>query len=178
MRWRGGFKPVVGAAAVAAGIGLWSYATWSPRTVAFDSPAGGVSFHDPNVRVGDSIWLGLPPLRVRHGIKRVTITGLSFASRYPGVSIRATGRLSLAQTGDRLITTASDHELQVDSIRIVGPYVGATEVPGDPVDYGAVLTMFSEPGTFDIANVVLRYRVAGRTGEQRIPCDYKITVSR
>lgn len=148
------------------------------RTGAFDPPAGGIQFHDPNVRIGDSLWLGLPPITLRRGVKRVSITGLSFASSYPGVSIISTGRISLARDGGRLITTEPPGDLEKDSIQIAGSYIGAAELPGNPIDYGAVLTKFTQAGTYEIVNVVIRYRTPGGTGSQLIPCDFKITVSR
>ncbi len=148
-----------------------------PSTGAFVPPEGGIEFHKPNVRIGQLLWLSLPPLQVRKGVRRVTITGVRLAARYAGVALVGTARFSLAQTRNRLITIASPADLKQYSIQVLGPFVGTIELPGEPVDYGAIEVRFDRPGVVEIVNVVLRYRTSDGSGEQLIPCDFRLTVS-
>lgn len=140
-------------------------------------PGGGIRFRDPNVHVGQVRWLALPPLQVRRGVRRATISGVRLASRYPGVTLVGTARFLLKPTGNTLLTIATPSDLEQDPFRPAGPFVGATERPGDPADYGAVEVRFDRPGVFEILNVVLSYRTPEGTGEQLISCDFRLTVS-
>lgn len=138
---------------------------------------GGIEYHDPNVHVGQVWWLALQPLRVRRGVQSVTITGVRLASHYPGVTLVGTARFSLKQTGNTLFNVATPSDLERERLSPSGPFVGATELPGDPADYGAVEVRFDRPGFFKIVDIVLSYRTPDGSGEQIIACDFRLTVS-